>query len=250
MQSLSIVLPAFNERDNVEQCVGKALEVASEISGDFEVIVVDDGSSDGTADVIAPLLGERRPNLRLVCHRVNSGYGAALRTGFAHARGDLVFFTDADNQFDISELKGFIPLLDRADVIVGFRVYRFDPVLRSILSWGYNQLVRVLFRVRVRDVDCAFKLFRREVLERIELRSTDFFVDTELMAKARLEGYTILEKGVRHYPRTAGETTVRASHIPRTLVTVARIWAQIHLPGRDRKPQSPVDAEEILPEPA
>jgi dolichol-phosphate mannosyltransferase len=117
-------------------------------------------------------------------------------------------------------------------MVIGFRVYRYDTVVRSMLSWGYNRLVRVLFRVRVRDVDCAYKLFRRDVLEKIDIECENFFVDTELVAKARKWNFRIAEKGVRHYPRMAGETTVQASDIPRTLRAVARMWQRIYLPTR------------------
>ena len=142
----------------------------------------------------------------------------------------MVFYTDSDNQFDIGELEYFLPLIETNDVVIGFRVYRYDPVLRSLLSWGYNRLVRVLFRVRVRDVDCSFKLFRREALAKIPTESTDFFIDTELVAKARKRNFRIVEKGVRHYARAAGETTVRASDVPRTLRTILRMWRRIYFP--------------------
>jgi dolichol-phosphate mannosyltransferase len=179
----------------------------------------------------------------------NRGYGAALRAGFHEARGDLVFYTDADLQFDIRELRYFLPLMSAADVAVGFRVYRYDAVLRCMLSWTYNRLVRVLFRVRVRDVDCSFKVMRREVFERIDLETTDFFIDTEIVAKARKWNFRIVEKGVRHYPRMAGQSTVRAGDIPRTLRTVGRMWARLYvrLPSttRHREPVCPHEHDAI-----
>jgi hypothetical protein len=123
-------------------------------------------------------------------------------------------------------------LIDEYDVIVGFRVYRYDSVARSMLSWIYNLIVRILFRVKVRDVDCSFKLFRREVIEAITIESDDFFVDAELVAKARKWNFRVLEKGVRHYPRLAGETTVRPSHIPETLARIGSMWRSIYHPSR------------------
>ena len=233
-QGISIVLPAYNEEENLATAVQRALDVAPELAPEFEVIVVDDGSTDRTREVALELLRGRHPAVRLAVHPTNRGYGAALRTGFALARFDLVFYTDSDNQFDITDLRHFLPLIGDYDVIVGFRVYRYDTVLRSILSWIYNLIVRVLFRVRVRDVDCAFKLFRREVLEKIVVETNDFFVDAELVAKARRWNFRLLEKGVRHYPRQAGETTVHPSHIPRTLRRIALMWARIYLPGSRR----------------
>jgi glycosyltransferase involved in cell wall biosynthesis len=201
---------------------------------DYEIIVVDDGSVDGTADAVQRLVDLHHPRVRLLRHRRNLGYGAAIANGFRHARGDLLFYTDADNQFDVAEIRWFLPLLNSVDVVVGFRVYRYDTFMRSMLSWGYNRLVNVLFRVRVRDVDCAFKLFRREVIEKIDVESDDFFVDTELVARARKWNFRIIEKGVRHYPRTAGETTVQVSDVPRTLRTVVKMWQRIYYPRRDQ----------------
>jgi dolichol-phosphate mannosyltransferase len=171
--------------------------------------------------------------VRLLNHVRNRGYGAALRTGFAAAHYDLVFFTDSDNQFDISELEHFLPLMRQYDIVTGFRVYRYDPVLRSVLSWIYNRMVSVLFRVHVRDVDCAFKLFRKEAIDKIAPRCDNFFASTEILARGRKWNFRIAEKGVRHYPRMAGETTVRASDIPRTLREISRMWRRIYFPSRN-----------------
>jgi glycosyltransferase involved in cell wall biosynthesis len=230
--SLSVVLPAFNEEKNVGAAVQRALEVLPALAAEFEVIVVDDGSRDNTAGVVQELMISHGSHVRLLRHTINQGYGAALRSGLTNARSGLVFYTDSDNQFDIGELEYFLPLAETHDVVIGFRVYRYDPVLRSILAWVYNRLVGILFRVRVRDVDCGFKLFRREVLARISIESSDFFVDTELVAKARKWNFRIAEKGVRHYARVAGETTVHASDEPRTLRTIARMWRRIYFPNR------------------
>jgi glycosyltransferase involved in cell wall biosynthesis len=227
-----VVLPAFNEEQSIRPAVERALEVVPTLAEDYEIIVVDDGSTDETGAVLADLLAESQPRLRVLRHRRNQGYGAAIRTGFANARSELVFYTDSDSQFDIAELAWFLPLIEDHDVAIGFRVYRYDTVLRCIMSWCYNRVVRILFRVRVRDVDCAFKLFRREVLDKLILDSTDFFVDTELVARARKWNFRIVEKGVRHYPRLAGETTVQASDVPRTLRTVARMWRRIYFPTK------------------
>jgi glycosyltransferase involved in cell wall biosynthesis len=232
VSGLSVVLPAFNEELNIEPVVGQALEVLPALAGDFEVIVVDDGSWDRTAEVAERLVAEHYPRVRLLRHQRNQGYGAALRTGFSRTRHEFVFYTDADQQFDLSELEFLLPMLREYDVVVGFRVYRYDSVSRLVTSAIYNRIVRILFRVNVRDVDCSFKIFRREVLDKITIECTDFFVDTELVAKVRKWNFRLAEKGVRHYPRTAGETTVQPSDVPRTLWTVARMWQRTHLPTR------------------
>ena len=234
MRDLTIVLPAYNEAESLpealEQC-GEFIKQVREL--DVEVLVVDDGSSDGTAALIKEL-STTRPWLRAIRHSVNSGYGAALKTGFAGANGRLVFYTDSDNQFDILELREILPLIEGADLVAGFRVYRFDPLTRLVVSWVYNRLVRVLFRVPVRDVDCSFKLMRRERLDRLVLISDDFFIDTEIVARARKWNWRIKEVGVRHYPRRKGKTTVDAGDIPRTLRVISRMWREIHYPNRER----------------
>ena len=226
------MLPAYNEEDNIERQVRGVDEVLRDMRfDDYEVLVVDDGSHDGTRAVCEGMK-ESVPKLRLLVHEVNRGYAMALRTGFTSAAMPLVFYTDADNQFDVRELKNLLPGIDDYDIVCGFRIYRFDPFSRLVLSWGYNLLVRVLFRIRVRDVDCAFKLFRREVFDRISIESKKFFVDTEILAKASREGMKMTEVGVRHYPRTAGESTVRASHVISTLAEIASMWTDIHIRGK------------------
>ena len=120
------------------------------------------------------------------------------------------------------------PLIEDSDIVNGFRIYRFDPLTRLVLSWGFNLIVRVIFRIKVRDIDCAFKLFRREVFDKVTIESKKFFVDAEILAKAQYYGFRMKEIGVRHYPRPAGRSTVRPSHIPSTLAELARIWVGIH----------------------
>jgi len=252
LDALSVVLPAYNEESNIRAVVEDALAALPTVSTEFEVIIVDDGSTDATMQVAEELIREHSPQVRLLHHRVNSGYGAAIRTGLQHAKYDLAFYTDADRQFDLGELTYFVPFIQDHDMVIGFRVYRYDTVLRSILSWCYNRLVGFMFRVRVRDVDCAYKLMRREVLDKLTLESADFFIDTEIVARARKWNFRIAQKGVRHYPRIAGETTVSPSDIPRTLRTVARMWRRIYFPTReDRKEvearRAEVVAREVLP---
>lgn len=228
---LSVVLPAYNEEECIEKAVRDTAAFVSQAFRDYEIVVVNDGSRDRTAELVQAL-SNQDPRVRLVSHPVNRGYGAALTTGFRSARGELVFFTDADNQFDVRELRDTVPLLDRADAVFGYRVYRYDSVVRCMLSWVYNRLVRILFRVKVRDVDASFKLFTRKVVDSLHLETTDFFIDTEMVARTARNGFRIVEQGVRHYPRTAGHTTVRMSDIPRTLKTVFKMWFKIHFGRR------------------
>ncbi len=170
---------------------------------------------------------EAHPELRVETHPQNRGYGCALRTGFEAARAELVFYTDADNQFDVTELGRLLPLIEGNDLVVGYRIARADPRPRLIAAWGYNRLANLFFRTGLRDVDCAFKLMRRDSLRRLQLTSREFFIDTEMIAKARRLGMRIGEVGVTHHPRAAGETTVRASHVLHTLRDMVAMWGPI-----------------------
>ncbi len=242
---LSIVLPALNEEENIGPMIESCLTAANDLVGDYEVIVVDDGSSDGTSAAVTEWM-ERDPAVRLLVHERNLGYGAAIRTGFQAARKSLVFYTDADRQFDVAELTYFLPMIEDNDLVIGFRVYRYDAAFRSMISWGYNRLVAVLFRVRVRDVDCAFKLMRAEVRDKLQLQTDDFFIDTEIVAIARKWNFRIAQKGVRHYPRVAGETTVAPGDVMRTLRTVARMWKRIYAPNRRQRQEAEEISERVL----
>jgi glycosyltransferase involved in cell wall biosynthesis len=233
-KSISFVLPAYNEEDNIEKAVTSVIEVAKDLPiENYEVIVVNDGSSDRTAEIIDRLKQEN-PHVRPIHHETNMGYAVALRTGFTGAVCDLVFYTDSDLQFDVREVKNMLPAIEDYDIVTGFRIYRYDHLSRLILAWGYNLVARTIFRLRVRDIDCAFKLFRREVFDVIEIRSKKFFVDTEVLAKARYHGFRMTEIGVRHFPRAGGQSTVRPSHVLSTLRELAKIWLEIYL-GVGRK---------------
>ena len=175
-------MPAFNEVASLDETIKQCDSLAATMPIEVEVIIVDDGSTDGSNELLKSAVQDR-PWLRILMHTSNQGYGVALRTGFLAARGELVFYTDADNQFDLLEVPEAVSRIGTADMLVGFRVYRFDPLSRLVVSWVYNRLVRLLFRIRVRDVDCSFKLIRRET-DRLTLLSTDFFIDTELVARA------------------------------------------------------------------
>jgi glycosyltransferase involved in cell wall biosynthesis len=201
---LTIVLPALNEEANIESAVMQATAVASRHCTDHEVIVVDDGSTDQTSAIVEKMAAEDR-RIRLVRHEVNRGYGGALKSGFLAATMDLVFFTDSDNQFDLDELGVFIDLIQSVDVVAGYRIKRRDPFFRRLNARAWNYLVRALFYVPVRDIDCAFKLFRREVFAGLELESVGAMVNTELMVKLGRSGYRVIEVGVNHFPRTAGK---------------------------------------------
>jgi len=218
LRQLSIVLPAFNEAPNVEQAVAEANAVAGRLVSAHEVIVVDDGSSDATASLVESLARDDA-RVRVVSHPRNRGYGEALRTGFLAARFDHVFFTDADLQFDMAELERFLPYAGTVDVVAGYRMNRQDRLARRLSAYAWNLLVRVLFYVPVRDIDCAFKLFSRSALVEVDIQAVGAMVNTELMVKLGRRGASVVEVGVHHRPRRAGEARGAS---PRVIVTAFR----------------------------
>lgn len=204
--SISIFFPCYNEADSVEDLLHRTVEVADKISKDFEIIIVDDGSSDGTAD-IAERLANEIEQVRVVHHEHNLGYGAALQSGFRAATKELVFYTDGDGQFDIGELADILPLIADCDIVSCYRLDRKEGLVRRLSGWGWGKLVCAIFGMRIRDVDCAFKLYRRKIFDGMQLRSTGALIDAEVLARATRAGFKITQAGVHHYPRKAGAST-------------------------------------------
>jgi len=208
--SLSIVLPCRNEEANVERVVRAAAEAGRRVSDDVEIIVVDDGSTDGTRFLAEELAQElNRPGLevRIVRHEVGRGYGGAVRGGFAAATKDIVFLTDGDGQFDLNEITKLAPLLREYDIVAGYRITRRDPPARRLAGRAWTALMNALFGLHMRDIDCAFKLLPREMLGRLNLMSEGALISAEILARAKRLGYRIGQTGVNHYPRTAGRST-------------------------------------------
>jgi glycosyltransferase involved in cell wall biosynthesis len=203
LTSLTVVLPCHDEEDNVEAAIRDATAAAREAAARHEILVVDDGSADATGRLAAAAAADD-PRVRVLTHDANLGYGAALRTGIAAARCEWILLTDADLQFDLSQLCDFLEPARRHDLVVGFRLVRMDPLMRRVNAYAWNQLVGRIFDLDVRDVDCAFKLVRRDLAQRLPLTADGAMISTELVARARLAGASIAELGVRHRPRTAG----------------------------------------------
>jgi len=207
---LSYFFPAHNEEANLEGLVAEALETLPSLADTFEIVIVDDGSRDRTGSIADDLTAAHPGIIRAVHHPTNLGYGAALRSGFRAARYDHVAFTDGDRQFRVADIGRLIDRLaapDRPDVVVGYRIKRADPLVRTLYARAYRLANRVFFGLRVRDVDCACKLFRREALEGLAVESGGAFFSAELLIKLQVAGRTVAEVGVPHHPRTAGSPT-------------------------------------------
>lgn len=233
------MLPAYNEADNIGEAIGGAVLALGPRVRDWEVLVVDDGSVDATAARVLEW-SAREPRVRLVRHPRNRGYGAALRSGFRAARMDHVFFTDSDLQFDLTELSLLLPHTLRYDIVAGYRHDRQDPWNRRLNAWAWGRLVDAAFDVGVRDVNCAFKVFRREVLDRVAIRSDGAFVNTEILAKARARGCRVRQVPVSHFPRTLGEQTgARPRVVARAFFELGLLYGDLRaIDARDPVPST------------
>jgi glycosyltransferase involved in cell wall biosynthesis len=205
-QSISIIFPAYNEEDNIRKAVEHGRRAMSKFFRDIEIIVVNDGSSDATANIIDQM-AEEASDVVAIHHEVNRGYGAALRSGIYEASKELIFFTDSDLQFDLEEILHLQEWIHDYDIVAGYRARRADPAHRRFNAWGWNMLVRLVLGLKVKDIDCAFKLFRRDVFTNIRLETVGAMINTEILTLAQRNDMRIKEVPVSHYPRLAGEQT-------------------------------------------
>ena len=204
--SITVFFPCYNEQDNVAQVAEQAVKVLEDLRADYEVIIVNDGSSDDTAR-IADQIAAANSRVRVIHHPRNLGYGAALQSGFRAATRELVFYTDGDAQFDLNELPPLLPLMRDFDIVSCYRMDRQDTPFRKLGGWLWTKMNGVLFSLNLRDIDCAFKLYKRVIFDHIEMESQGALIDTEILARAARKGCKITQKGVHHYPRTAGRQT-------------------------------------------
>jgi len=227
LSSLSVFFPAYNEEANVENMVRVAQKVLPEVADKWEIIPVNDGSKDKTGEIIDRLAKED-PNVRPVHHEKNQGYGGAVISGYNASRYDYVFFTDGDLQFDLREITLLIEKLDEGDLILGYRKNRRDPAMRKLNAFMWGSLVKFLFGFQVRDVDCAFKLMRRKVIDKVHLSAGGAMVSTELLARSNKAGFRFVEVGVTHYPRVAGtQTGANFKVILRAFKELFKLYAKI-----------------------
>jgi glycosyltransferase involved in cell wall biosynthesis len=225
--SLSVFFPAYNEEANVENMVHQAQRILPEVAEKWEIIPVNDGSKDRTGEIIDRLAKED-PHVHPVHHEKNKGYGGAVISGYNASKCDLVFFTDGDLQFDLREITLLIEKLDEGDLILGYRKNRRDPWLRKLNAFLWGSLVKMLFGFQVRDVDCAFKMIKRKVVDKVQLSAGGAMVSTELLARANRAGFRFVEVGVNHYPRVAGtQTGAKFSVILRAFKELFKLYGKI-----------------------
>lgn len=222
-------MPAHNEEVAIVETVRQVLDAVEAWVEDFEVIVVNDGSVDRTRTLLETMAAHE-PRLRIINHEVNQGYGAALVSGFDAVSKDLVFFMDSDGQFDIHDLARFFPLIDQYDAVLGYRLDRQDTWMRKLNAWGWKMLISFVFKLKVRDIDCAFKLYRARFFREQRLETRGAMINAEILYKLKRAGYTYTQVGVRHLPRRGGRATgAKPSVILRAfreLFTYARKWHQ------------------------
>jgi glycosyltransferase involved in cell wall biosynthesis len=234
-----VFFPAFNDAPTIGALVDDAFAVLNDYAADHEVIVVNDGSRDATAHILAAMVNKYTPRMRVVTHAANRGYGAALGSGFAAATKELVFYTDGDGQYDVKELP---KLLDRMSsevgLVNGYKLERNDPQHRIWIGRAYNAFARFLFRIRIRDVDCDFRLIRRRLLDEVSLVSTSGAICVELVRKLELTNFRVEEVGVHHYPRLHGRSQFfRTRSLLKTLHQLLRLYVELVLIGRVQRVQ-------------
>jgi glycosyltransferase involved in cell wall biosynthesis len=242
-RTLSLVLPAHNEADNIRAVVERALDVLPKVISACEVIVVNDGSQDATGE-IADELAERYSNVRVIHHPQNRGYGAALQSGFRASSGSSIMFMDSDRQFDIAEISALLPYVPHYDIIAGYRIQRQDPLYRRLYGKIFGLAVTILFGLRMRDIDCAFKILNAELLRDIELTTPGALINTEMLVRARRRGASIVQVGVHHYPRHAGESSGGSPRVVfRAMGETVRLWLRLR---REETPATVAPAPNIV----
>ena len=242
--SLSVFFPAYNDSGTIASLVITALKSAAKLTPNYEVIVVNDGSSDSTAQILDEL-ARVYPQLRIVTHPVNRGYGGALRSGFANASKDVIFYTDGDAQYDPAEMELLWPNMRAGvDLVNGFKISRSDPWHRIVIGRIYHHTVKLLFGLRVRDVDCDFRMMRRSIFDRVHLEKNSGVICLEMMKKIQDAGFTIVEVPVHHYHRAHGQSQFfNFRRVVRTGIDVMKLWHALVIKQMHRRTPQPAGEE-------
>lgn len=228
-RELSVFFPAYNEEENIKKVVNNAKKVLVKVADKWEIVIINDGSKDKTGE-IAEKLAKSDRNIKVVNHKVNRGYGGALKTGFKSAKYSWVVFTDSDGQFDFSEIKKFLKYADAADLILGYRIERADSFIRKIYTWGWSAVLpRLLFGLNVRDYSCGFKLMKKEVFDKIQpLIGEEKVTQIEMLVKAQRMGFKFTEVGVHHYPRKYGKQTgANIKVVAKSITDLIKLWQKL-----------------------
>jgi glycosyltransferase involved in cell wall biosynthesis len=233
---LSVFFPAYNDSGTIASLVITSLKSAARLTSDFEIIIINDGSADATGE-IADELARTYPQVRVIHHASNRGYGGALRSGFATATRDLVFYTDGDAQYDPAEMEAlWAALSDDVDLVNGYKISRSDPLHRILIGRIYHHTVKLLFGLRVRDVDCDFRLMRRAIFDRVALEKSSGVICLEMMKKIQDAGFRIAEVPVHHYHRAYGRSQFfNFPRLYKTAVDVMKLWVALVIRGEHRQ---------------
>lgn len=229
IDEISVFFPFYNEEANIKNTINAAQKTLNKVAGKWEIIAVNDGSTDSTLK-IANELAKKDSRIRVVNHKVNKGYGEALKSGFYNSKYAWIATTDGDGQFDFSEITKLWEKTDKAQVVIGYRIDRKDPFIRKFFGWGWTLLANIILRINVRDVDCAFKLVKKEVIEKIPRLESERggMISPELLAKARKEGFKIAQVGVHHYPRIKGhQTGADLKVIVKSFADLLKLWKKL-----------------------
>ena len=227
LPELSVFFPFYNEEANIEAQAEDALEIIPQFADKFEIILVDDGSVDKTGEIGQRLAQKYHP-VKIIRHRINKGYGGALKTGFKNSCYKWIFFTDGDRQFKLTDLSKLIEKSDKADLIIGYRRKRADSFIRLLNAKLFNLFIGILLGLKVRDVDCAFKLIKKKVLDDIKLKSNGALLSSELLIKAKKKGYKIIEVPVGHYPRQVGsQTGANFKVVFKAFYDIVALWKEL-----------------------
>jgi len=221
MKSISVIFPCYNEEKNIAKQISSADSVLNKITDDYEIIIVNDGSTDKSL-VLLEQMARENDKIKIISHKTNLCYGETLKSGFRHATKDLIFYTSMDNQYDFSQINIFLKYIDNNDIVIGYRAQRNDPLYRIFIARTYNLLIRTLFGLQIRDIDCAFKFFNKDIIQKLNMQSRYSFIDAEILIKAQRAGYSIKELEVRHYPRIFGSSTVGFKTIFLTLTEIIK----------------------------